>query len=797
MKRHVVMGVLVFVCGVLMGFAHPVQAGAISDASATQIPRESWGEAVHCSGEYRFVSVADGGSGNVCFQGEVRQIGRLGGSPRWSLVYQQGEYGHVYRILGICEGNTRCLYSDQYDTLVWQKDYHLEVYRSFSQHISFDMTAQVYRYDGTTPAQSLRGVDGSGIRTNALAVSKEGTFMVFEEREKGFWMLSVKSGEMRRVTERSHQYNIGFNPIYELAVSDDGEWLLATGLNGGASLIHTPDGCGEIDGVLADRFCQEVSYGLGELVQRFRQGRAPRFSHSDVSFQAMNRFDEVFFIRATLPNGAPVAGSDEFVALGDSFTSGEGEVDDSFYLQTSKGIHPCHRSERSYPFVVARIREWAVTSVACSGARMSDLDKNDVGSGGTQLGVVEALQPSMITIGIGGNDAGLMSKLPICAMPGECHWVQSQWRRAIADEIDRLGLRYEYVFQRLQQSAPGSEVYAVGYPLIIKEQAPCHHILGLVFTESERRLLNQSIIRVNEVMARAAAQAGVTYLDTSEALTGERLCDKTPMSMNALRLGQEFGLGDLKIVGSESFHPTPHGHERIGQQVVSQLAAPTEPPQSDVSYWSDLSQDSSVSHIQSTRLVSPSCRSDCVVTLPAATFRAHATVRVELYSEHTTLGHGVAEADGSIRATVTFPESDELSYHTLQVIGERDDESEAVYYQAVVLGGSQAQGGSEGQSLVGGDVPGDGSEVAEAQPVSSHLLAANAKIQEAMPAAGPLGTQVSSQPLDIVQERKGVSFWSAAIPLTAGIITTWLLFALWLRRLSRQGSSRESNRSDT
>lgn len=125
----------------------------------------------------------------------------------------------------------------------------------------------------------------------------------------------------------------------------------------------------------------------------------------------------------------------EYVALGDSFSSGEGIAP---YLSGTdvRGTNECHRSMRGYPPIVAKAlgyRQFAFW--ACSGAVVADV----WGTGGPSnpgVGTIGGVgqwneQPqithvndhdSLVTISIGGNDIGFGELLKGCVVEGATYY---------------------------------------------------------------------------------------------------------------------------------------------------------------------------------------------------------------------------------------------------------------------------------------------------------------------------------------------------------------------------------------
>src|ERR1044071_8534003 len=90
-----------------------------------------------------------------------------------------------------------------------------------------------------------------------------------------------------------------------------------------------------------------------------------------------------------------------YVAQGDSYASGTGTRE---YYDSG-----CQRSNHSYAKQLAASRGLNLNHIACSGARIPDVRAN-------QLGALSA-STNLVTLSIGGNDAGFSSVITQCAKP--------------------------------------------------------------------------------------------------------------------------------------------------------------------------------------------------------------------------------------------------------------------------------------------------------------------------------------------------------------------------------------------
>src|ERR1700719_280340 len=99
---------------------------------------------------------------------------------------------------------------------------------------------------------------------------------------------------------------------------------------------------------------------------------------------------------------AAAAAASQYVALGDSYSSGVGTR--VFYSESGS----CKRSPEAYPPKVASQQGYTLSFQACSGAKTTDVNSN-------QLGTLSSTT-ALVTITIGGNDAGFSNVIVNCAL---------------------------------------------------------------------------------------------------------------------------------------------------------------------------------------------------------------------------------------------------------------------------------------------------------------------------------------------------------------------------------------------
>jgi len=234
----------------------------------------------------------------------------------------------------------------------------------------------------------------------------------------------------------------------------------------------------------------------------------------------------------TLAGGPPAqAAGESYVALGDSYSSGVGTrsyIDDGT---------ECQRSTLAYPSLLTAQRGYALDFRACSGATVADVTN-------TQLAALNS-GTSLVTISVGGNDAGFADVLTECAFPawasdcdGAIDGAQGYINGTLPGSVDSL-------YASIGSLAPSAQVVVVGYPRIFMGE-DCN-AATFVSPEEEARL-NQMADLLNSKLSAAASAHGFGFADPTSAFVGHAVCDD-PEWIN--------GLSDPI---SESYHPNVSGH---------------------------------------------------------------------------------------------------------------------------------------------------------------------------------------------------------------------------------------------
>lgn len=238
---------------------------------------------------------------------------------------------------------------------------------------------------------------------------------------------------------------------------------------------------------------------------------------------------------------AAPASAERYVALGDSYSSGTG---------TRTYFHSgCQRSVYAYPYLLSQQRaNTTLVFAACSGARTSDVLNTQVSSLTSGTGIV--------TITIGGNDAGFSSVVTECAKPEWASVCDTRVAEAQSFIRNTLPARLNQVYGQIKTRSPSARVIVLGYPRLFMG-VDCN--AGTYFDSDDMTMLNQTADLLNSTTAGRAAAYGFTFKNPTTAFTGHAICSSTEW------------INGLSNPVSESYHPNRTGQSSGYLPLVRQV----------------------------------------------------------------------------------------------------------------------------------------------------------------------------------------------------------------------------------
>jgi lysophospholipase L1-like esterase len=228
---------------------------------------------------------------------------------------------------------------------------------------------------------------------------------------------------------------------------------------------------------------------------------------------------------------ANAASSVNYVALGDSYSSGVGA---GSYIGSSGS---CDRSTNAYSALWASAHAPAsYTSVACSGATTSTVNNSQLSSLSSST--------TLVSITIGGNDVGFSNIMETCAVDGTTDCVAAVQSAENYAQNTLPGL-LNTTYNNIRAHAPNAKVVVLDYPVFYQLGTIC---LGLSATSHAK--IDEGINLLDGVIQTAVASHGnFVFADVRNIWIGHQLCSYGTKWLHALNIT------DI----TESYHPTAAG----------------------------------------------------------------------------------------------------------------------------------------------------------------------------------------------------------------------------------------------
>jgi lysophospholipase L1-like esterase len=332
-------------------------------------------------------------------------------------------------------------------------------------------------------------------------------------------------------------------------------------------------------------------------------GRSGAFLDSSSAGLARTSTDSSQVGRHTWRVRSGAAPSTEYVALGDSFQSGEGTF--NYHAGTDTDANRCHRSPDAYPerLVARDVVNLDLAFWACSGAVSADLlnsspstidvpwndpqrrryDETTPAGMSVSQSYFDRLSPAtkLVTIGIGGNDMQFSKVLSDCVKDtlGDAFipFHDSSCQQEYAASVDQrlAGLVAEGIWSRVlaevRREAPFARVVVLGYPRFYVEGGKSNglsseYCAGVRIVD--QRWINKEIRDTNQAIENAARSHGMQFASIYDTPNGNELCsDADQYFMNGIK--PQAGNPPTK---AESYHPNSFGHARIADTLTDVLA---------------------------------------------------------------------------------------------------------------------------------------------------------------------------------------------------------------------------------
>jgi lysophospholipase L1-like esterase len=275
-----------------------------------------------------------------------------------------------------------------------------------------------------------------------------------------------------------------------------------------------------------------------------------------------------------LPAVARAADPGPYVALGDSYTAAP--------LVLNQVGQPlgCARSDHNYPSIVkAATGVTQFGDVSCSSAtteHMTAPQSVPLGVNAPQFNALSA-GLKLVTVGIGGNDVGLVGAAEKCLQLGalaptgtacRSNYAKPGGGDLLVDRIAATATKIAATLQGIHVRAPQARVLIVGYPDVAPRGGKgCYPLVPL--SDDDITYLDELLRRTNTMIAAQAAANDAEYVDTYDDSVGHDVCTLP---------GTRWFEGLVPTAPSFPIHPNALGEASMARSVLRVLGRPRPAP---------------------------------------------------------------------------------------------------------------------------------------------------------------------------------------------------------------------------
>lgn len=278
----------------------------------------------------------------------------------------------------------------------------------------------------------------------------------------------------------------------------------------------------------------------------------------------------------------------EYVALGDSWTADVVLVNGDGVPATAHAPIDCGQSHRNYPKLVAKaLGVKGFRDASCGSATTDDFANPQTGLplGGTNPPQLDRLtkRTRLVTVGIGGNDAGISSAgldclnlLPVdnplannpAGLPfGGCRAKYTAGGRDLLSErIKASEIKLVRAFKAIRRISPKARILALDYLSVVPDHA-CYPTVPS--TDTDMAYIHAKFRELNAMVKRAARRGGAEFVDTYTPSLGHDLCTGP-----TVRYAEVLGVSVNDPAVGVPAHPNAAGARAQARIVLRHLRTP-------------------------------------------------------------------------------------------------------------------------------------------------------------------------------------------------------------------------------
>jgi len=261
----------------------------------------------------------------------------------------------------------------------------------------------------------------------------------------------------------------------------------------------------------------------------------------------------------------------EYVALGDSYTSSTGYsmVPDQTFVPLG-----CAQSVSDYPHqVAALLKVPTFRDASCGGATTNNFAGPQSTQAGTNPPQFDRIAPTtdLITIGIGGNDIGLVGLAQECLQST----VTSCKSNHVKNGVDDVSAKIAATQPKIEAAVTGARARAAKKARIIlvnyleampDDEKGCYPLVPV--SPSDAEWFTQKYKEMNAMLARAAAATKAEVADTYTPTIGHNAC--TPPNVRYVEAAGVISLNPLVNIAAP-LHPNQAGANAQSQLVFAHI----------------------------------------------------------------------------------------------------------------------------------------------------------------------------------------------------------------------------------